>query len=70
MDVARRRAMFFRRLQENMMAAQKDLFTGDDPFQKAREWLSEAEASEPNDANSIALPQQTRQVCRMCAWFF
>jgi pyridoxamine 5'-phosphate oxidase len=38
-----------------MMAAQKDLLTGDDPFQKAREWLSEAEASEPNDANAIAL---------------
>lgn len=37
------------------MAARKDLFTGDDPFAKAREWLAEAEASEPNDANAMAL---------------
>ncbi len=37
------------------MSAQKDIFAGNDPFAKAREWLAEAEASEPNDANAIAL---------------
>lgn len=31
------------------------LFAGDDPFALARAWLSEAEASEPNDPNAIAL---------------
>lgn len=30
-------------------------FAGDDPFEIARTWLSEAEASEPNDPNAIAL---------------
>ncbi|MEM9248643.1 MAG: pyridoxamine 5'-phosphate oxidase [Pseudomonadota bacterium] len=30
-------------------------FEGEDPFQTARAWLSEAEASEPNDPNAIAL---------------
>lgn len=31
------------------------LFAGDDPFAIARSWLAEAEASEPNDPNAIAL---------------
>ena len=31
------------------------IFAGDDPFVLARAWLAEAEASEPNDANAIAL---------------
>ena len=31
------------------------IFAGDDPFALARAWLSEAEASEPNDPNAIAL---------------
>ena len=31
------------------------IFAGDDPFQMARTWLAEAEASEPNDPNAIAL---------------
>lgn len=31
------------------------LFAGDDPFVLAKRWLAEAEASEPNDANAIAL---------------
>lgn len=35
--------------------AAKDIFAGDDPFTKAREWLAEAEAAEINDANAIAL---------------
>ena len=35
--------------------AAKDIFAGDDPFAKAREWLAEAEAAEINDANAIAL---------------
>ena len=33
----------------------RDLFGGDDPFALARAWLAEAEASEPNDPNAIAL---------------
>jgi pyridoxamine 5'-phosphate oxidase len=31
------------------------IFAGDDPFEIAQRWLSEAEASEPNDPNAIAL---------------
>lgn len=31
------------------------IFAGDDPFALAKSWLAEAEASEPNDANAIAL---------------
>jgi pyridoxamine 5'-phosphate oxidase len=31
------------------------IFSGDDPFEIARQWLGEAEAQEPNDANAIAL---------------
>lgn len=31
------------------------LFAGDDPFAIARAWLAEAEATEPNDPNAIAL---------------
>jgi len=30
-------------------------FAGDDPFEIARNWLAEAEKTEPNDANAIAL---------------
>lgn len=30
-------------------------FAGEDPFELARVWLAEAEASEPNDANAMAL---------------
>lgn len=31
------------------------IFAGDDPFALARAWMTEAEASEPNDPNAIAL---------------
>ncbi|MCQ0092912.1 pyridoxamine 5'-phosphate oxidase [Roseovarius sp. M141] len=31
------------------------IFAGDDPFTIARDWLAEAEISEPNDPNAIAL---------------
>lgn len=31
------------------------IFAGEDPFQLARDWLAEAEATEPNDPNAIAL---------------
>ena len=31
------------------------IFAGDDPFDIARRWLAEAEATEPNDPNAIAL---------------
>ncbi|TBN41795.1 pyridoxamine 5'-phosphate oxidase [Paracoccus subflavus] len=37
------------------MSDQDGLFAGDDPFDIARRWLAEAEASEPNDPNAIAL---------------
>lgn len=30
-------------------------FAGDDPFEIARSWLAEAEKSEPNDPNAVAL---------------
>ena len=33
----------------------QDIFAGDDPFQIARRWMAEAEASELNDPNAIAL---------------
>lgn len=35
--------------------ARSGIFAGDDPFVIARRWLAEAEASEPNDPNAIAL---------------
>lgn len=35
--------------------ARSGIFEGDDPFVIARRWLAEAEASEPNDPNAIAL---------------
>lgn len=38
-----------------MMADRTGIFAGDDPFVVARMWLSEAERSEPNDPNAIAL---------------
>lgn len=31
------------------------IFAGDDPFAIARRWMTEAEATEPNDPNAIAL---------------
>jgi pyridoxamine 5'-phosphate oxidase len=37
------------------MADRSGIFAGDDPFVIAQQWLSEAEASEINDANAIAL---------------
>ena len=37
------------------MSTQNSIFVGDDPFVIARRWLAEAEASEPNDANAMAL---------------
>ena len=37
------------------MSDRSGIFAGDDPFVIARAWLAEAEASEPNDANAIAL---------------
>ena len=37
------------------MSDRSGIFAGDDPFAIARAWLSEAEASEPNDPNAIAL---------------
>ena len=36
------------------MSDRSGIFAGDDPFTIARAWLSEAEASEPNDPNAIA----------------
>ncbi|OIQ29473.1 MAG: pyridoxamine 5'-phosphate oxidase [Alphaproteobacteria bacterium MedPE-SWcel] len=37
------------------MSDREGLFVGDDPFDIARRWLAEAEASEINDPNAIAL---------------
>ncbi|MFZ5961706.1 pyridoxamine 5'-phosphate oxidase [Thalassococcus sp. BH17M4-6] len=37
------------------MSDRTGIFAGDDPFDIARRWLSEAEASEPNDPNAIAI---------------
>lgn len=37
------------------MSDRTGIFAGDDPFSIARAWLREAEESEPNDPNAIAL---------------
>ena len=37
------------------MTDRDGIFAGDDPFAIARRWLAEAEATEPNDPNAIAL---------------
>jgi len=37
------------------MSDRSGIFAGEDPFAIARAWLSEAEASEPNDPTAIAL---------------
>ncbi|SPJ29358.1 Pyridoxine/pyridoxamine 5'-phosphate oxidase [Falsiruegeria mediterranea M17] len=37
------------------MTDREGIFAGDDPFVIARRWLSEAEGTEPNDPNAIAL---------------
>jgi pyridoxamine 5'-phosphate oxidase len=37
------------------MSDRTGIFSGDDPFEIARTWLNEAEKSEPNDPNAIAL---------------
>ncbi|TLP56774.1 pyridoxamine 5'-phosphate oxidase [Parasedimentitalea maritima] len=37
------------------MSDRSGIFAGDDPFEIARTWLAEAEKTEPNDANAIAL---------------
>lgn len=37
------------------MSEQNGIFAGDDPFQIAGRWLAEAEKTEPNDPNAIAL---------------
>ncbi len=40
-------------MQEN--SKRTGIFAGDDPFLIARNWLTEAEATEPNDPNAVAL---------------
>jgi len=37
------------------MSDRTGIFAGDNPFEIAKAWLSEAETSEPNDPNAIAL---------------
>jgi len=37
------------------MSDRSGIFAGDDPFALARAWLAEAEKTEPNDPNAIAL---------------
>jgi len=36
-------------------ARRSGVFSGDDPYALARDWLAEAEKTEPNDANAMAL---------------
>ncbi|MCL3883557.1 pyridoxamine 5'-phosphate oxidase [Marivita sp. GX14005] len=43
------------------MSDRSGIFAGDDPFEIARAWLREAEASEPNDPNAIALASVDEQ---------
>lgn len=38
-----------------MASRSAEIFAGDDPFEIARRWLAEAEATEPRDANAMAL---------------
>jgi len=38
-----------------LSTARMGIFAGDDPVALVRDWLAEAEAAEPNDANAIAL---------------
>lgn len=40
---------------DRTMTDRTGIFAGEDPFAIARAWLAEAEASEPNDPNAIAL---------------
>jgi pyridoxamine 5'-phosphate oxidase len=42
-------------MKDSEMADRTGKFAGDDPFVLAKTWLAEAEASEPNDPNAIAL---------------
>ena len=37
------------------MSERTGIFAGDNPFELARSWLSEAEALEPNDPNAVSL---------------
>lgn len=37
------------------MEERKGIFAGEDPFEIARSWLTDAEQSEPNDPNAVAL---------------
>ncbi len=37
------------------MSERNGIFAGDDPFEIARNWVAEAEKTEPNDPNAIAL---------------
>jgi pyridoxamine 5'-phosphate oxidase len=37
------------------MSARDGIFAGDDPFQLIRDWMAEAQETEPNDATAIAL---------------
>jgi len=47
--------MLQRKPKGTSMAERTGIFAGDDPFILARAWLAEAEGSEPNDPNAIAL---------------
>lgn len=40
---------------EDLHEKRSGIFAGDDPFVIAQSWLAEAEKTEPNDANAIAL---------------
>ena len=46
-----------------------DFTESGEPFKLFAEWLGEAEASEPNDPNAVALATVDRMVFPMSAWF-
>lgn len=46
-----------------------DFTESGEPFKLFAEWLKEAEASEPNDPNAVALATVDELVFPMSAWF-
>lgn len=50
-----RRRVMFNSFQGMDMSERNGIFAGDDPFVIAARWLAEAEKTEPNDPNAIAL---------------
>ncbi len=51
-------------------AARRAFIAREDPFALFTEWLAEAETSEINDANAMAVASVDGSCCQTCAWFF